>query len=162
LTEPRAAGEADRALGGLSIICGVIHTKALSDHVSHSWVFGAFFGIVACAQVVWGLRAYRGGLSSRALVVGAWANLALVVIWAISRTVGMPFGPWAGEAEAIGLTDVMATIDELATVVLVVALVTAQAGAARLSWLHGAHAVRLAMMLGSASLFATAIGGHTH
>lgn len=162
MSESGGPGDADRALGGLSIVAGVIHTKALSDHVAHSLTFGAFFAVVACAQVAWGIRAYRGALSSPVLVAGAWANLAVVVIWAISRTVGMPFGPWAGEAEAIGLTDVMATLDELAVMALVAALVTTRAGAPRLSWLHGAYAVRLAIMLGSASLFATAIGGHTH
>jgi hypothetical protein len=162
LTHRGGPDDADRALGGLSIVCGAIHTKALVDHVTHYWPFGVFFAVVACAQTAWGVLAYRGMLSRPALVAGAWANVGLVVIWAISRTVGMPIGPWAGEPEAIGLTDAMASLDELAMFAFVAAVLAARAGRPRLAWLRGAYAVRLGMMLGSASIFATAIGGHTH
>ena len=39
--------------------------------------------------------------------------------WTVSRTVGLPFGPERFEAEALGVKDVLATIDELAIVLLV-------------------------------------------
>jgi hypothetical protein len=148
-------------LGALSIVTGALHAKALADHASHYWLFGVFFGILTCWQTGWGARAYRARLSRRALVTGAWVNVWVVLVWLISRTVGMPIGPWSGEAEAIGVIDAMASIDELAIAVLVASLVST-APRPVLAWLRGGHAVRLGMMLGSASLFAITIGGHTH
>jgi len=148
-------------LGALSIVTGVLHAKAMADHVSHDWRFGAFFAVLSCWQTAWGVRAYRVQLSRRTLLAGAWVNVAVVAIWLISRTVGMPIGPWAGEAEAIGLIDVMASLDELVIVAMVASLVSGSARRAP-AWLRGAYAIRLGMMLGSASLFALTIGGHTH
>lgn len=148
-------------LGALSIVTGALHAKALADHASHYWLFGVFFGILMCWQTGWGVRAYRARLSRGALVAGAWVNVSVVVVWLISRTVGMPIGPWPGEAEAIGVIDAMASLDELAIAALVASLVSTPARPG-LAWLRGGYAVRLGMMLGSASLFAITIGGHTH
>lgn len=150
-----------RVLGALSIVTGALHAKALADHASHYWLFGVFFGILMCWQTGWGARAYRARLSPGALVAGAGVNVSVVVVWLISRTVGMPIGPWPGEAEAIGVIDAMASLDELAIAALVASLVSTPARLG-LAWLRGGYAVRLGMMLGSASLFAITIGGHTH
>jgi hypothetical protein len=156
-----AQAETYRVLGALSIVTGALHAKALADHAPHYWLFGVFFGILTCWQTGWGVRAYRARLSRRALVTGAWVNVCVVLVWLISRTVGMPIGPWSGEAEAIGVIDAMASIDELAIAALVASLVST-APRPVLAWLRGGYAVRLGMMLGSASLFAITIGGHTH
>jgi hypothetical protein len=156
-----AQAETYRVLGALSIVTAALHAKALADHASHYWLFGVFFGILTCWQTGWGVRAYRARLSRRALVTGAWVNVCVVLVWLISRTVGMPIGPWSGEVEAIGVIDAMASIDELAIAALVASLVST-APRPVLAWLPGGYAVRLGMMLGSASLFAITIGGHTH
>jgi hypothetical protein len=149
------------ALGALSIVTGVLHAKAMVDHASHYWPFGVCFGLLTCWQTGWGVRAYRAQLSRRALVAGAWVNVAVVLVWLTSRTVGVPIGPWAGEPEALGMIDIMASLDELVIVAMVASLVSATR-LPGLAWLRGAYAVRLGIMLSSASLFATTIGGHTH
>ena len=151
-----------RVLGALSIVTGLLHAKALVDHASHYWPFGVFFGVLMTWQTVWGVRAFGGRLSRRGLVAGgAYVSLAVVAVWLVSRTVGLPIGPWAGEPEAIGFIDLMASVDELAITAIVAALVSAPPPRG-LAWLRGGYAVRLGVMLASASLFATTVGGHTH
>jgi hypothetical protein len=46
------------------------------------------------------------------LKAGALASLAVVALWIVSRTVGVPIGPEPGEAEAVGTYDLLATISE--------------------------------------------------
>jgi hypothetical protein len=158
---PTAQSETYGALGALSIMTGVLHAKAMVDHASHYWPFGVFFGLLTCWQTAWGVRAYRAQLSRRALVAGAWVNVAVVLVWLTSRTVGLPIGPWAGEPEALGMIDIMASLDEIVIVAMVASLVSAAAWPG-LAWLRGGYAIRLGIMLSTASLFATTIGGHTH
>ena len=43
-------------------------------------------------------------------------NLAIVLLWLATRTVGLPIGPDPGEVEPAGLHDLLATADELAIV----------------------------------------------
>lgn len=56
------------------------------------------------------------------MLLGVGTNLSIVVLYLVTRTVGIPFfGPHAGEVEGVGFVDLSATATEL---VLVVALLT--------------------------------------
>jgi len=151
---------AARMAGVLSIVVGAMHAKALGDHVAHWWFFGVFFGALAAAQVWWGVRVYRAGAGTRLLRAGAIGSLAIVAIWVLSRTFGVPVGPWAWDAEPIGASDLIATVDELFIVAFVAAI--AQPQRRGLRWLHASYAIRLGIALGTVSLFAALIGGHAH
>jgi hypothetical protein len=48
-------------------------------------------------------------------LVGAVVNTGVVVLWAITRTVGLPFG--LSEVESVGVVDLVATLAEVATVI---------------------------------------------
>jgi hypothetical protein len=50
-------------------------------------------------------------------------TVGVIAVWVISRTVGLPIGPWAGEAEAFGVSDVIATLTEVALIAVVSAIV---------------------------------------
>jgi hypothetical protein len=67
------------------------HAAVAPQHFRESLLFGAFFVGVALAQLAWaGATAVR---SDRALlVVGAAGNLAVIGLWVVTRTVGLPFG----------------------------------------------------------------------
>ena len=91
-----------------SIGAAVIHFMVTPDHLEEFVLFGVFFLGLGIFQAVW-----AGGilLKPNTLVVAAGVLVSVLVIgvWALSRTAGLPIGPEAGEPEAVGLSDVLAT-----------------------------------------------------
>lgn len=159
-------GEREQALTTVAVLAasaGVIHAVAMVDHFDHYWLYGAFFLVVTYAQILGALWIYRHAEHRRALVAAAAVSLAVVAVWLWTRAVGPPVGPEAGEPEPVGAMDLMATFDQLALAALVVALVAPETRLGRrLGWLASSHAVRLAIMLCSASLLSLLIGSHEH
>lgn len=161
--ECRSSEDALFVAGTLAAVAGLIHVKAMADHAAHYWLFGVLFGVVACAQIGWGVWLWRRPMSDLALIGGAAGTLVVVVVWLVSRTVGLPIGPWAGEAEAIGVSDAIATLAEIVLVAVVFAIVRPDGRVgARLAWLSGPNAVRVGVAFGSAGVLAAAFGGHAH
>ncbi len=140
-----------------------MHAIATVDHFSHYWLYGVFFLAISYGQVIWGAALWRNRLSARGLRLGAYANLAIVVVWVLSRTVGVPLGPYTWDAEPIGLADGAATIDQLVLVAYIAVILRPHLRTRRgLRVLLGPHRVRLGIMLCSASVFAGLLGGHQH
>ena len=137
----------------------VIHSVVIADHFEEYWLFGSFFAVVTLAQAVWVMLVFQEPLDRRLLVVGAVGNALLIAVWAVSRTVGVPFGPEPWSPETIGAIDLLSKADELAAVVLIV--VVLRAVRSSISNVH----VRLASMI-AGPLFVwsliTAAGGHHH
>ena len=159
---PHAIADAIRIVAWLSIAAGAIHAIAMIDHFSHYWLFGVFFLVLTYGQVLWGIALLRGRATGRMLRWGAVANLAIVAIWLVSRTVGVPFGPNAGHPEAIGPMDVAATLDQLVLVAYIAVLRLPELCDGRLRVLVGRHRMRFGIMLCSASVFTALLGGHHH
>jgi len=91
---------------------GAIHLTVMPQHLQEYPPFGAFFLLSALAQV--GLAAAVLFSTQRlTAIVGAVGNLAIVALWVVSRTVGLPIGddPW--HPETVGTADAAATILEL-------------------------------------------------
>jgi hypothetical protein len=103
----------------LVLVSSVIHAAVVADHFEEYWAFGVLFAAAACAQAAWVGLIYAGRLSRPVLLAGAATNAGLVAVWALSRTAGLPLGPHPWTPEAVGTLDVLATLDELAAVVLV-------------------------------------------
>ncbi len=111
-----------RVAVGLALGAALVHVWAMPGHFAEWWGYGAFFLLVAVAQGLYGLALLvRPG---RALFfLGIGGNLAVVALYVVTRTVGVPFfGPHAGEVEAVGITDSVATVLEVALVVALGAL----------------------------------------
>jgi hypothetical protein len=91
-----------------SIGAAVIHFLVTPDHFEEFVLFGVFFLGLGIFQAVW-----AGGVlvKPNVLVVAAGVLVSALVIgvWTLSRTTGLPIGPEAGEPEAVGLSDVLAT-----------------------------------------------------
>jgi hypothetical protein len=166
--DPRQAGgdalrECIRIAAGLSLAAGAVHAIATVDHFSHYWVYGVFFMLVTYGQVLWGVALWRNRASARTLTIGAYANLAIVAVWLGSRIVGIPFGPYAFDAEPVAMADAAATIDELLIAAYVGLILHPRLRGVRgLRVLHGPFRVHIGMMVVSASLFAGMFGGHAH
>lgn len=101
------------AAAALSLLAALIHLWVTPEHFEEWWGYGAFFLVAALAQVlyaplvlVWPTRIV--------LLLGIGGNLAIVVLYLLTRTVGIPlFGPGAGEVEGIGFIDLCATTSEV-------------------------------------------------
>jgi hypothetical protein len=99
------------AVGVVSVAAGIIHLLAAREHVEHPLV-AAFFVSLACAQFAWGaLVVWRR--SRIVLTAGIAGNLAVVGIWVLSRTTGIPIMDATRDVEAVGFADGVATLFEL-------------------------------------------------
>jgi hypothetical protein len=96
-----------------SIGAAAIHFAVMPEHLAEWWAFGVFFAVLAWFQALWAVGyLVRPSTTLTWLAIGI--NLATVVVWAFTRTIGLPFGPEPGMPEAVGASDVVATILEVA------------------------------------------------
>ena len=106
----------------LSLVAGLIHAWAMPEHYKEWWGYGAFFLVVAIAQVFLSdalLYRPRG----RLFLAGVVGNLAVITLYVVTRTGGIPFfGPHAGEVEGMGVIDLVSIVVELALVITLVVL----------------------------------------
>ncbi|NIJ12512.1 hypothetical protein FHU38_002856 [Saccharomonospora amisosensis] len=94
----------------------LIHLAVIPGHWREWALSGLFFGGLAVFQLGWAAAVLRR--PSRAVVaVGVAANLGAIGLWVLTRAVGLPFGPHAGEAEAAGTADILATLLECVVLV---------------------------------------------
>lgn len=147
----------------LVLVSSLIHSAQIVPHFEQYWLYGAFFAVAATWQAIWAARIFGDPLNRRVLVTGIVGNVALIVVWAISRTAGVPIGPQGWHPEALSAVDVLSKLDELAAVVLM-ALVLARLrgkGPRAISPLQLRLAAMLAGPLFLYSMLAAA-GGHHH
>lgn len=112
--EPGARERFVHVAAGLSVSVALIHTAAAPSHSRGYWPFVILFLLVAILQLAWGMRVWSRPGDRPLLVAGIVLNLGIVAFWAVSRTVGLPFGPDAGAAIGIHVHDLFATTGELA------------------------------------------------
>jgi manganese oxidase len=106
----------------LSLVAALVHLWAMPEHFEGWWGYGAFFLFVAIAQGFYGVALLRWS-EPPFFLLGVTGNLAVVVLYVVTRTLGVPFfGPHAGEVEEIGGLGLSATMVELALVVALAAL----------------------------------------
>jgi len=94
-----------------------VHAAVGPAHFREAALLGLFFTLAATAQIGWsGWVAVRP--SARAIVVGATGNTALIVLWLVSRTTGVPgvqsgperAGPWDLTCVALELVVVLSCL----------------------------------------------------
>ena len=100
-----------------------VHTAVGPAHFREGLAFGMFFAVAALAQVGWALvMAVR---PSRSLLVAAVVgNSAVLLLWLVTRTIGLP--GLLPEPEAIGAWDLSCGIWELAVIVAAGQILRAQ------------------------------------
>jgi hypothetical protein len=132
-TPPESPPPADRpvagpyvrwALAALSVAAAAIHFGFAPAHLDEDWAHGGFFLALGWFQLAWAALIVARPRRS-VLALGIAVNLAVIVVWAVSRTSGLPFGPTADVKEDIGTPDVLATLFE-AIIVLVSAALLAR------------------------------------
>jgi hypothetical protein len=118
---PQARSYPLQLLAALFWMAAAIHVVASADHFGEWWLYGIFFACLAAWQAAWGVRLYRDP-SEQALLTGAGVNVGVTLLWLVTRTVGLPFGPDRWSPEGVGTLDLAATADELSIAVLSLAL----------------------------------------
>ena len=109
-----AASLAAGTFGLVAVLSGVaagIHLGVAPEHFGEWWGYGAFFVLAAAGEC--GLVALLA-LRPRAWVVqvGIWASLVTMLMYLVSRTAGIPFGPATGVVEPVDLLGLAATACE--------------------------------------------------
>ena len=100
----------------MSVAAGVTHGVVCPEHFREATIYGVFFLVAASCQLSWAVLVLIR--PSRFLWAGALVgNASIVALWAVTRSVGVPLGPGAGEKEAIGALDIVATCAEVGLVV---------------------------------------------
>lgn len=89
-----------------------VHLAVTPEHFGEAFVYGLFFAVTAALQLA--LAAALVARPGRGLLrVAVAANLAVVLLWLMTRTIAIPLGPDAGSTEEIGVLDLLATGFEL-------------------------------------------------
>jgi hypothetical protein len=114
---PRAAKQTDGRLAArlaaiASLGAAAIHFAVVPTHWQEWIPSGLFFVAIALFQLIWALAALARPTSST-LAVGIAANVGSAVLWGVSRTVGAPFGPHAGEPELVQAAGLCALLLEV-------------------------------------------------
>ncbi|OKH76511.1 hypothetical protein EB72_00230 [Mycobacterium sp. SWH-M1] len=91
---------AARCAGVASVGAAVIHVAMSPAHWNDWMPSGVFFAAIGAFQLLWGFLAWWRA-STLLLLAGVAANLGSAALWVMSRTAGAPFGPNAGETEAV-------------------------------------------------------------
>ena len=105
-----------RLAGFASLGAGIIHLAAVSEHVAQWWLHGVFFLVLGVVQIAWAVQAMeRDRLPVPHLF--ATLNAAVIGLWLVTRTSGLPVGPEPWQAEAVGTADLVCTGPEAVVVV---------------------------------------------
>jgi hypothetical protein len=85
----------------------LIHAAQAPSHFAEWWTAGASFVALAAVQALLGAAA-AAGADRRVWRLAQAVSLAAIGLWALSRTVGLPVGPEAGQPEPVGRADLAA------------------------------------------------------
>lgn len=118
----------------MAVAAGVLHLAQLRVHADEDPLFGLFFLVVGVLQVAGGLYVARPLGPPRAVAgvftFGVVGSLATIATWALSRSLGLPFGAEPGEPEEVGLADAAAGFLELFAALSLLLWLRYHAGAA--------------------------------
>ena len=101
----------------LAVSLGLMHALAMPLYFEQWLGYGVFFFTAAVLQVMYSMALAVSPPSRTLLWLGIAGNAAIIALWALTRTVGIPFGPMAGEVLPLGLLDGLTQILVVAQIV---------------------------------------------
>lgn len=113
--------QGDWLLAGATAGAGLIHLAATLEHRGSDAMLPIAFAAVAWAQLTVAYLVVRARPSRDLLLTSAVVNAGAFGAWALSRTVGLPFGLHDGVPEPAARLDLVAVSLQAAAVVLAVA-----------------------------------------
>ena len=116
----RGVPEADHALAAVLVGAGLIHVAMAPSHLGDDAALGAGFLAFGAVQLALAFAVVmRPGRP--AWLATAGVSAASVLAWAVSRTVGLPFGSHEGAAEPVAIVDGVAAALAVAALAISVA-----------------------------------------
>lgn len=97
---------------GLSLLAGLIHLWVAPEHFGEALGSGLFMVIAGGFQIVTGLLLILHPSRLLILVMVA-GTLAVLFIFAVAYTVGLPVGPMPGKPEELGSAVIISKLTEL-------------------------------------------------
>ena len=123
----------------LSVGAGVVHATVVPEHLEEWWGYGAFFIVAAAAQIAFAVVLVvepwrRDWIPNRppldharqqrwVYVAGVLGNVALIGLYIVSRTIGIPAGPHAGVVEEVSTIGLVTKAMEAGIVLCLVQLI---------------------------------------
>ena len=133
----RPAGPRRREGARLVLAAGLlgaaaIHAAVIPEHLDEWLAAGVFFVALTVAEVAAAAAVLAWDRAWRlpALVAAVVVSAGPLLVWLVSRTAGLPFGPEAFEPEAVGVADVLSCALELTTLTIAVILLRRSRSAA--------------------------------
>lgn len=116
--------------GGLSIGASLVHGALVDEHLNEWWAFGVFFVLASASQGLYGFAILASHIMNGSPISERWPHAArrwfylagivgnglLVLMYIVSRTIGVPLGPEAGVVEAWDALGVMTKLLELGVI----------------------------------------------
>lgn len=90
-----------------------VHAAVVREHLAHWPAAGLFFVLLAVTGFVVGTAILRQ-IDRPRLLAALALSVGPLLVWLVSRTAGLPFGPEAGEPEQVTWTDAAACLLALA------------------------------------------------
>ena len=142
----------------------VVHFAYAPAHFDHATSHGAFFAVVGWAQLLLaGALAFQAPRQRLWLTLTVALNSAVIGVWIVSRTVGVP---GEADAEPVGFPDTLATVLEglavLGALAIVLNLLADRPVKARPTFGFAGGAAAATMVLVSLSIAPSFAGSHTH
>lgn len=109
------------AAAGLAFAAALIHLWATPEHLAQWWGYGAFFVATAAGQGAFGVALLRR-VTQPLVLAGIWANAAIIALYIVTRTLGLPLGPQNGMVEDAGMLDMLSTVAEVGVIVALLAV----------------------------------------
>ena len=156
-------------IGLYSIAAGAINVAAAATIGGSNAQTHLFFGVVAAAQIVWGLTALVWA-PRWWLALGALGNAVVLTTWIVSRTAGLPFGQFAHIKLPVGYPDSVVAGLEAVIIVGAAVLAVRGSGVTRAAARARGFALAAAIVIGAIGLtgvikqdaFASGGGGGGH
>ena len=115
-------------LAGLLAGAGIIHLVMVPAHLGGgSWIDPLAFTTVGWLQIALAVALVLGRGNRTLHVSSIVVNLAVLGLWAASRTVGLPIGAHVGIVEPVGAVDGVCAVLEVAAVLVALVMVVAPA-----------------------------------
>lgn len=125
----------------LSLAAGLAHLVGTPEHLDTWPISGVFFGVLGLVQSGYAWLLFRGRRGTALLTAGVAGTAAVIVLYVVSRTAGLPFAPPVaahgarfspgrsivpGALPPVGAFDLLTLAAELGLVVCLVALLPAR------------------------------------